>query len=186
MPAANSSFRGSVSSPVHGIASRVNNGLPGNIDAICASGCLQVSAGEYPTVSITELGDRVMREKEQIELAIPEGGHAVSTDEESAPPGTAFQTLALHRQGLSVAEIARQRGLVPNTIEDHLVECMRAGLPVDTSTLVSTEDRKQIQEAIEEHGTERLKPIHDSLPENITYNQIRFVVAEHRLAKTSK
>ena len=157
------------------------------LDALCVSGCLQVSAGEYPTVSITELGDRVMREKEQIELAIPEGGQAIPTDEEvAAPPGTAFQTLALHRQGLSVAEIARQRGLVPNTIEDHLVECMRAGLAVEISRLVSTEDRERIQAAIEEHGAERLKPIHDSLPENITYNQIRFVVAEHSMAKTSK
>jgi len=44
------------------------------IDALCASGCLQVSPGEYPTVSITELGDRVMREKEVIELAIPKAG----------------------------------------------------------------------------------------------------------------
>ena len=157
------------------------------IDALCAAGCLRVTPGEYPTVLITELGDRVMREQEQIELAIPEGGHAILTDEENAPPKTAFQTLALHRQGLSIAEIARQRGLVPNTIEDHLVECLRAGLAVDVSKLVSANDRKQIQAAIDEHGAERLKPIHDSLPEHITYNQIRFVVAEkRRLAQTAK
>ncbi|MGI9065098.1 MAG: RecQ family ATP-dependent DNA helicase [Pyrinomonadaceae bacterium] len=148
------------------------------IDALCAAACLQVSPGEYPTVSITELGNRVMREQERIELAIPEGGHAIRSDEEVAPPATAFQTLALHRQGLSVAEIAQKRGLVANTIEDHLVECLRAGLAVDVSRLVSAEDRKQIQEAIEQHGTEKLKPIRESLPESITYNQIRFVVAE--------
>ena len=41
------------------------------IDALCNAGCLQVSKGEYPTVSITELGNRVMREQERIELAIP-------------------------------------------------------------------------------------------------------------------
>jgi ATP-dependent DNA helicase RecQ len=58
------------------------------------------------------------------------------------------------------------------------VECLSAGLPVDISKLVSTEHRQQIEEAIEEHGMEKLKPIHDSLPENITYNEIRFVVAE--------
>lgn len=149
------------------------------IDALCATGCLRVSPGEYPTISITELGDRVMREQERIELAIPEGGHAISDDEEGAPPKTALQTLALHRQGLSVAEIAKQRGLVPNTIESHLVDCLGAGLPVDTSKLVSPESRKQIEEAVEMHGTEKLKPIHDSLPESITYNEIRFVVADY-------
>jgi ATP-dependent DNA helicase RecQ len=148
------------------------------IDALCAAACLRVSPGEYPTVSITELGERVMREQERIQLPIPEGGHAVALDEGDAPPKTAFQTLALHRQGLSVEEIAKQRGLVPNTIENHLVECLGAGQPVDTSKLVSDENRKQIEEAIEQHGMEKLKPIHDSLPESISYNEIRFVVAE--------
>ncbi len=146
------------------------------VEALCSAGCLQVSKGEYPTVSITELGNRVMREQERVELALPKDAHAVRGDE--APLKTAFQTLALHRQGLSVAEIATQRGLVPNTIEGHLEECLRAGQAVDVSRLVPTEVRKQIESAIEEHGTERLKPIRESLPENITYNQIRFVVAE--------
>jgi ATP-dependent DNA helicase RecQ len=41
------------------------------IDALIRAGCLRISAGEYPTVSITELGDRVMREQQLIELAIP-------------------------------------------------------------------------------------------------------------------
>ena len=42
------------------------------INALCAAGCLRVSGGAYPTVSITELGERVMREQEQIELALPQ------------------------------------------------------------------------------------------------------------------
>jgi ATP-dependent DNA helicase RecQ len=40
------------------------------VEALCAAGCLQVSKGEYPTISITDLGNRVMREQEQIQLAI--------------------------------------------------------------------------------------------------------------------
>ena len=153
------------------------------IDALCNAGCLLVSKGEYPTVSITELGNRVMREQVRIELAIPADGHAPPADENSAPPKTAFQTLALHRQGFSVLEIARQRGLVPNTIESHLEECLKAGLPVDISKLVSPEVVQQIENAIDEHGIEKLKPIREALPENITYNQIRFVVAERLRTK---
>ena len=54
------------------------------IDALCAAGCLQVSKGEYPTVSITEMGNRVMREQECVELAIPDNGRApVREDERS-------------------------------------------------------------------------------------------------------
>jgi ATP-dependent DNA helicase RecQ len=41
------------------------------IDALVRSDCLRVSPGVYPTVSITELGERVMREQEQVELALP-------------------------------------------------------------------------------------------------------------------
>jgi ATP-dependent DNA helicase RecQ len=46
------------------------------IEALQTAGCLRVSAGAYPTVSITELGERVMREQEEIELALPAGGEA--------------------------------------------------------------------------------------------------------------
>jgi ATP-dependent DNA helicase RecQ len=41
------------------------------IDALVAARCLKVSGGAYPTISTTELGDRVMREQERIELSLP-------------------------------------------------------------------------------------------------------------------
>jgi len=41
------------------------------LEVLVSARCLQVSAGEYPTVSITELGERVMRQQEQVELALP-------------------------------------------------------------------------------------------------------------------
>ena len=43
------------------------------IDASGPARCLRVSPGEYPTVSITELGERVMREQEQHRAEAP--GH---------------------------------------------------------------------------------------------------------------
>jgi ATP-dependent DNA helicase RecQ len=44
------------------------------IDALIAARCLKVSRGAYPTISTTELGDRVMREQEKIALALPSSG----------------------------------------------------------------------------------------------------------------
>jgi len=41
------------------------------VDALCAASCLHLSVGAYPTVAITELGERVMREQERVELALP-------------------------------------------------------------------------------------------------------------------
>jgi len=41
------------------------------IDALVAARCLRVKGGAYPTISTTEFGDRVMREQEQVTLALP-------------------------------------------------------------------------------------------------------------------
>ena len=155
------------------------------IDALCAARCLRVSAGEYPTISITELGERVMREQERIELALTDEGPAPDGGEPLLP-ATALQTHTLFRNGYSVQEIASQRELVVNTIEGHLVDCIATGLPVDLSRLVSASDQAQIEKAIAEHGTEQLKPLRDALPESITYNMIRFVVERQRLVKAAQ
>lgn len=40
------------------------------IDALIAADCLKVTGRQYPTISTTDLGDRVMREQAQIELAL--------------------------------------------------------------------------------------------------------------------
>ena len=40
------------------------------IEALVSAGCLSVTKGQYPTVSITELGNRVMLEKEQVQLRL--------------------------------------------------------------------------------------------------------------------
>jgi ATP-dependent DNA helicase RecQ len=145
------------------------------IEALCTARCLRISPGEYPTISITELGERVMREQEQIELALTDSSER--GEEEPTLPPTALQTYTLFRNGYSVEQIAQQRSLVTKTVEGHLIDCLSAGLAVDISRLVSDSDRTQIEKAISVYGREKLKPIHESLPESITYNMIRFVVA---------
>jgi ATP-dependent DNA helicase RecQ len=46
--------------------------LENYIDALVAARCLRVKPGAYPTISTTELGDRVMREQELVELVLPD------------------------------------------------------------------------------------------------------------------
>jgi len=45
------------------------------IDNLVATECLKVVGKQYPTISTTDLGDRVMREQETIQLPLPKGGH---------------------------------------------------------------------------------------------------------------
>src|SRR6185295_6035853 len=58
------------------------------IDALCAAGCLRVSPGEYPTVSITEFGERVMREQARVQLSLTDDG-LTKDEDESLLPATA-------------------------------------------------------------------------------------------------
>jgi ATP-dependent DNA helicase RecQ len=150
------------------------------IDALLSADCLRVSAGAYPTISITELGQRVMREQEQVKLAL-DVGSADDGDEARILSPTASQTYQLFCEGRTVEQIARQRNLVVTTIEGHLIECLEMGLAVDVSRLVSESDRAQIENSIARHGLEGgLKPIRESLPESISYNMIRFVAAAQK------
>ena len=47
-----------------------NDELEVYIDALIDAQCLRVKGGAYPTISTTELGDRVMREQERIQLVL--------------------------------------------------------------------------------------------------------------------
>lgn len=97
-----------------------------------------------------------------------------------------METYSFYQGGLSIEEIASQRNCTTGTVEGHLIDCLRAGFAIDTAQFVSDANRALIEKAIAEHGIEKLKPLHDSLPETITYNMIRFIVAEHlRLKKAA-
>jgi len=165
------------------------------IDALVAAGCLKVTGGSYPTVSLTSLGGDVMRERANIELALSETSlSALATTTFSSAPAvgktskaksvsTVDETYALYSEGLSIEEICAQRGLTEMTVEKHLAECIMQGRPFDLSPHVSEADRALIEDAIAQIGTQLLRPLRDALPSHINYRMIRFVVAETQRAK---
>ncbi|MDT4897095.1 MAG: ATP-dependent helicase RecQ [Acidobacteriota bacterium] len=160
------------------------------IDALVASGCLKVTGGAYPMVSLTALGGEVMRERASIELALPETSlSALSTAAFSATAAstkiskakavsTVDETYALYDEGLSIEEICERRGLTEITVEKHLAECIMQGRAFDISRHVEAADRARIEIAIDQLGTQLLRPLRDALPPHINYRMIRFVVAD--------
>jgi len=162
------------------------------IDALIVAGCLELTSGFYPTISITDRGDAVMRERERVHLALSgsvvtasAGSYMVAANDVDGDSGdevtrskTMMQTYALYRQEHSVEEIAKERHCTMGTVEGHLIDCVRAGFPIDLAQFVSAGDRVLIEEAIAAHNSDQLKPIRDALPERITYNMIRFVMAD--------
>ncbi|HQV69971.1 MAG TPA: helix-turn-helix domain-containing protein, partial [Thermoflexales bacterium] len=91
---------------------------------------------------------------------------------------TVSETETLFKTGLSIREIAAQRGLVPSTIYHHAARLVEEGR-LELRQLMSEELERQITKAISEVGsTEKLTPIKLLLPEEIEFGQIRCVVAK--------
>lgn len=86
-------------------------------------------------------------------------------------------TLELYRQGLSIAEIARERNLTQGTVASHLAELIEAGEDVDVERLIPVERQKIIADAWQQVGGNALRPVKDLLGEEYSYDEIRLVRA---------
>jgi hypothetical protein len=153
-----------------------------------------VTGGAYPTVSLSPLGNDLMRERASVPLALPQTSlssiataTAAKAGPEAAPArkqaSTVEETYALYSEGLTIEEIGERRGLTEITIEKHLAEAIARGLDFDISRHVAERDRALIEVAVDQLGTQQLKPLRDALPAHINYRMIRFVVADLQRAE---
>jgi ATP-dependent DNA helicase RecQ len=151
------------------------------INALIVAGCIRQSGAAYPVVSLTELGRQVMLDRVRVSLDFDAVEADVGLDDEVSLPspksGTYELTYDLYQRGLSINEIAAERGLKKNTIEEHIIELISDGREVDPDDLIDPEDRKLIEAAASRCGLEKLKPIKEVLPDRIGYGEIKIVVA---------
>jgi len=83
------------------------------------------------------------------------------------------QTFKLFKEGLFMPEISYRRKLSFGTIESHLRQLLELKR-IDIEELLPKEKIELITKASE--GKERLKEIKDSLPEEISYGEIKYVL----------
>jgi ATP-dependent DNA helicase RecQ len=96
------------------------------------------------------------------------------------------QSLALHRAGKTMQEIAIERGLGLSTIEGHLARFVTAG-EVKITELVSQKKIAAIREAIAKYGESGyLSPIKEALGEEYSFGEIRAVIAHIESEKAAK
>ena len=98
-------------------------------------------------------------------------------------PDTKLISYDMFSNGMSIEDIANERGLTRFTIEGHLIDCLEKGMDLDLTKYVHTEYRDEILKVIHEIGTEKLKPIKEALPEEVSYFDIRYYVAVAKLNK---
>ena len=89
----------------------------------------------------------------------------------------------LYMQGKSVEEFANIRQLTKQTIQGHLLDCYKDGMEIDLEKEIHTEYKDVIFDAIREFGTEKLKPLKEAVPEEVSYLDIRYYVLEFEKEK---
>lgn len=103
----------------------------------------------------------------------------VSAARRSTLTGTAKSSLTLFNQGMSIEDVASERGLAATTIEAHLVEAIESGAEVDIGHVVTPEMIAQVDAAIRKVGDELLRPIMDEVGDEsgYTWGQLRLIRA---------
>ncbi|PHJ58093.1 ATP-dependent DNA helicase [Nostoc linckia z18] len=98
----------------------------------------------------------------------------------SLPSDTEIFTFQLHKQGLSVAEIAQKRNIRTTTIIRHLADLIEKNQPVDLNHLVPLERQQKIWQVLEVLGDISLTAIREQLGESYTFDEIRLVRGKWR------
>src|SRR6267154_1100801 len=114
-------------------------------------------------------------------------GVRASTDWHAKASRPANETLQLLEQGRSFEEIAQIRRRKVSSVEALVADLIASGEAEFRPEWLSAGIYAQIASAIEQFGQERLKPVKEALPEEISYGQIRLVAVHlRRKAATAK
>lgn len=100
-------------------------------------------------------------------------------DEEDRP--SHLTTFEMYQAGQSVDEIARERSLKRETVENHIIRSGSEGHPVDWDVIIPQEYETLILQTIRELGAEKLRPLKDALPDEVSYFAIKAVLCKHEI-----
>jgi ATP-dependent DNA helicase RecQ len=92
----------------------------------------------------------------------------------------------LLQEGRTFEEIAQIRGRKISTVVEMVAKLIEEGEIEFEAKWLAEERYGQIAAAIQQFGKERLKPVKEALPEEITYGEIRLVAAHLRVNAKSK
>ena len=106
------------------------------------------------------------------------GARAAETPAKSSDP--AGETLRLLEQGRTLEEVAQIRGRTVSTVSCMVANLVESGEADFEPGWIPRDHQEKIEQACVRLGLERLKPLKDALPEQITYDEIKLVVAHLR------
>ena len=133
---------------------------------------MQGAVYSYPVLELADAGKKVLDEKIKIELQIIKEQKPITVGESEE------RTFELFDLGKNIEEIAKERNLEISTIYSHLYNLIVNNY-LSSSDVVSEEKIKQVIEIYNQFKNEpRLKELKEKLPENISYGEIKCVLAD--------
>ena len=102
--------------------------------------------------------------------------HSKTVEKSIQKESTFVTSFNLFKQGFSLIEIARSRNLKVRTIEEHLLKCYELGMDIDLSPLIHFEFEDDVKKVVNTIGTDKLKPIKEALPEEVSYFDIKYFI----------
>jgi ATP-dependent DNA helicase RecQ len=106
-----------------------------------------------------QLEVKVQKQKREPKESISKASHLVTYD--------------LYTSGLSIKDISTEREMSTTTIESHLIRCAEEELYLDWDQILPNQYRILIEEAVQQAATDKLKPIKELLPSDISYFMIK-------------
>jgi ATP-dependent DNA helicase RecQ len=145
------------------------------------SGFGKAKAEKYGDDILDMVQDYCSRNNLESNMSSKEGNPKKERKEKSLEERTPTNILSfnLYKEGKSIAEIAAERNLATTTIERHLASFI-ASKQINIDDLVSAEKQKLIKEAIAINGRLSTKTLKENLPEDISYGEIRMVMAAEK------
>ncbi|OGC00573.1 hypothetical protein A2V82_01765 [candidate division KSB1 bacterium RBG_16_48_16] len=148
------------------------------ISQLLKAGYVKSIGGSLPVLRLTPKGLTAIKTRESIPMKalrqVSPEAHTLKKAEKSS--GTVSLTAEMFDRGLTPEQIAEKRGLVADTIYNHLAQLIGRG-EVELGRVVSGDVIEQIRAAAGRAGISNSpKAMKDILPDTISYGQIRCVM----------
>ena len=144
------------------------------IGLLQAKGFLAQSNADYPMLAVTPEGREFLRRRDALVLSRPIQSRGAQPKRSVPVTRTHEATVDLLGRGLSVAEIARERGLAETTVIGHLERLTGSGVLVDLAHVLPENGKlSEIEEAFNACGSVQLKPVWEFLETRVPYDELR-------------
>src|SRR5699024_10809116 len=90
-----------------------------------------------------------------------------------------LESVEYSQEGLTPYEIAIERGISESTVLNHLTQAAEEGELEEFDADVAGSKKQLIKKAFQKVGTEALRPVKEFLGEEVSYEDIKYVLIEY-------